>query len=375
MFNHKKSIILKVALILAAVVAVIIVLPKPPSTTPRGALSLLAPPVNQKLLLIGQDTDSIDAYVAGVGIAPGGVTGYTSLNEQEGLTAWADQGGGRNNTSYLANKYPQSTIRESIWIVNQCQNIIDNTRWGAVKDYNAAMDKLIDTLLSFNRPVYMTWGYEFDGQWNKFDPTCYKGAWMKMWDRLTQKNAHSKIDMVWQSASWCGGTYKGYPISEWYPGDQYVDWVGLSYFTPQDCNWSKVNEVAAFARAHNKPVMIAESSPQRYDLANLTYSPNVDGTGKISKTASEIWNEWFAPYFNFINANSDVIKAADYINADWGSQRMWKCPPCRSGYWGDSRVQANAIIKNNWINTITTADWLNASPTLFGTLGYPAPTP
>ncbi|HEY4475262.1 MAG TPA: glycosyl hydrolase [Candidatus Paceibacterota bacterium] len=367
----KKSIGLKVALMLALAAIVIIVLSGSPLTLPKRALSLLVPPAGQKILLIGQDTDSIDAYAAGIGIAPGGVTGYTSLNEQEGLTSFADNGAGRNNTSYLAGRYPESVIRESIWIVNQCQNIIDNTRWGAVKDYTKAMDKLIDTLLSFNRPVYMTWGYEFDGQWNKFEPECYKGAWMRMWDRLTQKNAHDKISMVWQSASWCGGTYKGYPISAWYPGDQYVDWVGLSYFTPQDCNSTKINEIVDFARAHNKPVMIAESSAQRYDLSDLTYSPNVDGTGKIQKTAEEIWNEWFVPYFNFIDSNSDVIKAADYINADWDSQRMWRCPPCRSGYWGDSRVQANATIKNLWTNTITSNGWLNASPTLFDTLGYP----
>jgi beta-mannanase len=74
-----------------------------------------------------------------------------------------------------------------------------------------------------------------------------------------------------ESSSYCGGKYGGYSLEAWYPGDQYVDWVGLSYFTPQDCNWSAVNEVVQFARAHNKPVMICESAPQRYDIGDLTY--------------------------------------------------------------------------------------------------------
>lgn len=340
------------------------------ATSPTGG-ALFEPPDGTKLLIIGQDIDSFDAYVAGVGVIPGGHVTYTSINDQEGIHSPKDHGAGTNYLDYLAATYPESTIEIAIWIKGQLQNIVDNTRWGKVADYNERMDTLIDCLVAYNRPVFMRWGYEFDGPWNENDPELYKAAWIRMWDRITLKGAHDKIAMVWQGAAWSGGTYMDYPIEAWYPGDQYVDWVGISIFAPQDNNWASVQELTDFAYAHNKPMLICESAPQRYDLDELTYSPNLDGSDKVSKTAEEIWNEWFVPYFNYIdNVYPNLVKGVTYINADWDSQRMWG-PPYRSGYWGDSRVQVNPTILNNWLGIITGDDYWNASPTLFSDLGYP----
>ncbi len=56
------------------------------------------------------------------------------------------------------------------------------------------------------------------------------------------------------------------------------------------------------------------------------------------QTADEIWNEWYAPFFQYIHDNSDVIRALAYINANWDSQPMWS-KPYRSGYWSDSPVE------------------------------------
>ena len=109
----------------------------------------------------------------------------------------------------------------------------------------------------------------------------------------------------------------------------------------------------AFARENRKPVMIAESTPQRYDLEQLTRgnsSPIWDGAAgqsKRSRTADQIWQEWFEPFFKYIRENRDTIRAVAYINADWDSQSKWG-PPHNEGYWGDSRVQANPVISNYW---------------------------
>ena len=48
---------------------------------------------------------------------------------------------------------------------------------------------------------------------------------------------------------------------------------------------------------------------------------------------------------------------------------MWDAP-YGNGYWGDNRVLANRTIQGNWMNTVNTKGWLNAFPSLFGTLGY-----
>jgi hypothetical protein len=103
--------------------------------------------------------------------------------------------------------------------------------------------------------------------------------------------------------------------------------------------------------------MIAESTPQRYDLEQLTRGnsgPIWDGAAgqsKRSRTADQIWQEWFEPFFKYIRENRDTIRAVAYINADWDSQSMWG-PPHNEGYWGDARVQANPVISNYWAQQV-----------------------
>ncbi|MEL7220627.1 MAG: hypothetical protein AAGJ93_04860, partial [Bacteroidota bacterium] len=61
----------------------------------------------------------------------------------------------------------------------------------------------------------------------------------------------------------------------------------------------------------------------------------------------------------------DRIKAFAYINADWDNQPMWT-----GQGWGDSRVQANPLIRQNWEEEVLTAPWLLASEGLFEALDY-----
>ncbi len=325
------------------------------------------PPGDDILLIVGQDTTSIDDYHAAVGVAPGGVTGYINLSDLSGLTTDADNGAGPNNMGYLFQQYPNSTLAIGVYLVGQLPQINSG-------GLDGAMDELIRILKSWERPIFLRWGYEFDGPWNAYDPGQYIDAWRRMYGRIQAAGA-TNIAMVWQSATWCGGTYNGQSFQAWWPGNQFVDWVGLSYFAPQDCGNSAIDPVVSFARDQNKPLMIAESAPQRYDIGALTYSNTINANDQLPRTASQIWNEWFAPYLDFIARNGDVIKAVAYINADWDNQPRWG-PPYSEGYWGDSRVQANTIIRSRWLEEVTSSRWLNASPDLFEILtGSPVPPP
>lgn len=328
----------------------------PTDTTITGKF---APPKGHALLIIGQDTDSIDDYFAATNSAPGGVTGYTSLSKKEGIHETARYGSGPHNLDYLAETYPNSAIAVGLDMVS----FLPQTASGKADE---AIDFLLDALASYNRPVFVRFGYEFDGPWNHYDPEDYVAAWQHFHKRMQEK-AVTNVALVWQSATWCDGTYSGHSIESWYPGDEYVDWVGLSYFVQAaDCNGQPFEEMLAFAREHGKPLMIAESTPQRYKTGDLNFS--YSGADFAPKTADETWNEWYTPFFQFIHDNDDVIRAVAYINANWDSQPMWG-PPYRSGYWGDSRVQVNDLIKQRWFEEIGQSFWLNAGPGLFDELG------
>jgi hypothetical protein len=112
-----------------------------------------------------------------------------------------------------------------------------------------------------------------------------------------------------------------------------------------------------FAREKGKPVMIAEASPQGYDLAkntNRNITPILDGPsgeGRVELEPEEIWNAWFGPVFEFMEEHRDVIRALAYINANWDAQAMWG-PPYNSGYWGDTRLEANPYVAERFNESI-----------------------
>ncbi len=322
-------------------------------------------PSNGRLLIIGQDINSIADYNSAFDKVPAGHSGYTSMNNLEGLSsACTDYGTGVHHAAGLASSYPNSTIAIGLYLVDQ----LDGINNGSL-DNN--MNTLIDELVALNKPVYLRFGYEFDGPWNHYEPGAFKSAWIKLHDRIKAKNAQNKIAMVWQSACYCSGTYNNHPIGAWYPGDQYVDLIGLSIFTAADCNYSAVDNMVNFARNHSKPVIVCESTPQGYDLSDNTVAPvmgsNVGQKSPVS--ADEIWNKWYQPFFNYIENNEDIIRGVTYINANWDSQGMWD-HPYDQGYWGDSRVQANNTIKTKWTNEINKSDWIFASAGLFENLGF-----
>ena len=317
------------------------------------------PPNGQKLMIIGQDTLSIDNYRASVPIEPAGVTTYIALSDLSGLITRVDNGGGPNNAGYLQANYPNSIHAIAVYI----KGIQAQAANGALE---ANMDELVRILKSWERPVLLRFGYEADGPWNENDPDLYVQAFRRMHDRVTAGGANN-IAMVWQVASYCGGTYQGRNFTDWYPGDNYVDWLAFSYFTPQDCNNSAINNFMNFANTKNKPVFIAESAPQRYDIEGGTYNSQVQRRAPDQpKSGDQIWNEWFVNYFNFINSH-DKIRMVAYINADWDSQSLWQAP-YPEGYWGDTRVEKNSIVQNNWVNEITGSDWIQSSSDLFDVL-------
>ena len=189
------------------------------------------------------------------------------------------------------------------------------------------------------RPVFLRIGYEFDGSWNHYDPAQFREAWIYIvhyFDALGVKN----VSYVWQAH---GGNTSN--INRWYPGDQYVNWMGYSCFDEPNPGAN----ILSFAEIHDKPVMIAEATP-KVDLKT--------GDGATH------WTGWYAPLFEKISGN-ERIKALAYINVDWDSQAMWQ-----GQGWGDSREQINAVIKENWQAEIQKESWLLASDSLFDLLAY-----
>ena len=377
-----------------------------------GVSGKFVPSDGRTLMIIGQDLASVTNYVNSNNFpTPSGVTTYIAfydiLNSGAGFGAIGvdnnitpvgsqgdlDWGGGPLNAHSAAVGWPESTLQIGLNMAEGnngnfwCQGCLAQIGSGQRDNEIIKMAnffKSIDTT-----PVYLRIGYEFDGTWNDgySNRQNYINAYRRIVDILRQENV-TNVAYVWQSsASPIDDILEGSRenIADWYPGDNYVDWVALSWFLLPNENppvggnpatqLSLADEVVNFGRNKGKPVMIAESTPQGYDIGtgqNCNISPVWDGDsgqGCVGKSASQIWNEWFVPFFTYIRDNDDVIKAVSYINADWDTQGLW-APPYSQGFWGDTRVEANGTITNNWNNELNdTGFWINGSSSLFQSLG------
>jgi len=301
-----------------------------------------APPDGKKMLIIGQDLGSVgglddysDGYVDNIpDHIPAGVTSYTSLPSLSGLTDKANWGAGDVRAqSYLEDEtFENSFIVIGLYVVDQLPAIAEGLQDDAIRD-------LANWCKNQDRPVFIRFGYEFEGSWNNYNPTEFVDAWKHFVHVFDNENVNN-VAYVWQSAGLNQSN-----IENWYPGDEYVNWMGYSHFQ----NPNPGQSIRAFAQEKNKPVMVAEATPRR----DLKEEP-----------AESHWSLWYKEMFDIIYADNN-IKALAYINANWDAQPMW------SGQgWGDSRIQVNEYVKEQWLIEMGKDPWIMASDSLKTQIDY-----
>ncbi|KAJ3110594.1 hypothetical protein HDU96_006425 [Phlyctochytrium bullatum] len=194
----------------------------------------------------------------------------------------------------------------------------DYDRNVAVSGFDAITDesvnRLADQLYNLtapdrsNRRVFLRLFPEMNGNWYARwhrRPVEYRRQWIRIWNAVSRRGAKDRVAFVWApnyrenypygGSDTITGPTGSYPnatewdaldtsgegdlspldsaFSPWYPGDQYVDWVGLSvYFKNNGANspppagafdsymeGNRENFYELYARQKNKPFMITES--------------------------------------------------------------------------------------------------------------------
>ncbi|AGZ43272.1 glycoside hydrolase family 26 protein [Actinoplanes friuliensis] len=115
-----------------------------------------------------------------------------------------------------------------------------------------------------DRPVLLRWGWEMNGDWyawgaarNGQDPEAYIASWRRLHDIFAEEKARN-VSWVW-SPNWNSA-----PIEDWntyqalYPGDKYVDWVGVSGYNLHRETPDTLFGPIYRAFAARKPIMISE---------------------------------------------------------------------------------------------------------------------
>lgn len=301
-----------------------------PANTPEYTGHPFVPEKGKTLLLVGQDVQSIDDYLKHVAPDPAGFMIYTDMRYLSGLQTPADDGGGKRHAAHYTQNpaYDHTVLQLGLWMVDDLQNITSSKRDKQIK-------KLGQWIQTTRRPVYLRIGYEFDGPWNHYEPADYIKAYRHIVDHLRAMEVRN-VAYVWASAAVPG--YHGHPLEAWYPGKDYVDWVGLSVFRQFDgtLGTSKdLHRVCTFAQAHHHPIGIMEATP----------------FGSIPHITDTTWANWFVPLFELIEQYD--IQMLCYINANWESQKMWA-----GQGWGDTRLQNNPAIMKKWLSETDKARYL-----------------
>jgi hypothetical protein len=237
--------------------------------------------------------------------------------------------------------------------------------------FDAVIGQLGDKIASYQRPVYLRIGYEFDnvGHGNP-DPEVFKTAWRRIVDVLHANGVNNFATVfssifLFESVPFLTNCDPGNPLDcyrheDYYPGDAYVDWMGASFwFGPGMLLDSRCLDMLNFARRKDKPVMLSETAPMFADLKLNWLEP--------------IFLARFELYFDFLERNREQIKAIHYINDHWQINPYWGEVPIYQTFANmDSRLHVNSKVRSLWLEKMAQTDiYLNAHENLFNELGYP----
>ncbi|HAA16681.1 MAG TPA: hypothetical protein DCE41_35220 [Cytophagales bacterium] len=171
-------------------------------------LANLEPRTGETLLFIGQDLQSVADYVADCTDCPtpGGVATYLNLEgiltpgfygglgftqEDKPFGKTINWGGGPLDAYALASQYPKSAVQIGLYMVDQTEKV----RKGKL---DAQIEQLGDYFQQFpETPFYLRIGYEFDGNWNHYEPTSYVAAFQHIVKQLRTQGVEN-VAYVWQ---------------------------------------------------------------------------------------------------------------------------------------------------------------------------------
>ncbi|MGW4879209.1 glycoside hydrolase family 26 protein [Streptomyces sp. NPDC004262] len=130
---------------------------------------------------------------------------------------------------------------------------------------DAYIDRLADQIAAYDGPLALSFAGEMNGPWNSWGPghtgpADFVAAWKHVHDLFT---ARGVTNVIWVWTPHVVDTGSTAPLRPYYPGDAYVDWVGLiGYYGPIDgaafstLFTPTLRQVAHFS---GKPVLIAET--------------------------------------------------------------------------------------------------------------------
>lgn len=156
------------------------------------------------------------------------------------------------------------------------------------------------------RPMFFTTLHEFNGDWYPWGkkPKEFKKAWRFMHGLFDDVGANEYATWIWESYMHLGPQSRTDHPEQYYPGDEFVDWIGLSVHRQdqyEDHNWPFSHIAGATYRSLHK------NHPEKPFLIS-----------EIGATENKSQAKWFKDAFHYIRRQPQIKGAVifDNLNPD-----------------------------------------------------------
>lgn len=187
----------------------------------------------------------------------------------------------------------------------------------AIGKYDNVLIKLADQIKRVGGPVGLSFAHEMNGWWYPWSvrvpdgqqipdpqqvtnrPMFFRAAWRHVW-KVFQAQHVTNVTWVWTISR--DGQRYGWPdLHSWWPGQRYVDWIGMNgYYRKPGDNFDYLykDQLAILRTFTNRPVLITETGvgpgpSQHTQIENLfagVRRANFLGFIWFDMDANEHWN-------------------------------------------------------------------------------------
>jgi hypothetical protein len=134
----------------------------------------------------------------------------------------------------------------------------------AAGGYDSYLRSFADSVRAFGQPVVIGFGHEMNAYWYSWGyghvpPATFVAAWRHIVTLFRGQHADN-VTWLWTLQADEPGTG---PITKWWPGSQYVDWIGIDgyYYRPSENFFTIFSQTIAQVRLlTGKPVLLSETA-------------------------------------------------------------------------------------------------------------------
>ena len=176
---------------------------------------------------------------------------------------------------------------------------------------------------AYNQPFFLRFAHEMNGNWYSWsgamtgnNPQKYIDAWRYVWNKFQAIGA-TNVVWVW-SPNWNSVPDVSWNnLQNYYPGDAYVDWVGVDFYGLKYDDISVATNLDPVYNLYSatKPIMIAETSAA--DCANYVAG------------ATHTKDQWINDLFATLAARP-AVRAFVWFNANKTGEANWTLASCPS---------------------------------------------